>query len=382
MMRRFGALVGVLALATAACNTGTTTDGAQAVGVNVDWDDEDLNTAFFAYFPARLTVHPGDTLEFTAADTGEPHTVTFGTKISQAVELAAQYPPPAEPPRAVGHQMEKLTKPFPELLPEGPGDANQTAAQPCFLASGNPPKDGGCDPADQEQPEFTGTESFYNSGWIEPDATFSLTVSADAQPGTYGYFCLLHTLGMTGQVEVVAAGADADTADEVEAAAETEAEEAIGKLQSAVEAVDLPEGSVSAGVVSEDVQHGLVAQFEPAEISVDAGGSVTWTVFGPHTVSFNAPQDATPLLSKAPDGSVHLNPKSVAPAGTQGVAPGPPPKKPVKLGALEGDAFFSSGIILSFPPELVSVKLTFDLAGTYEYACLIHPDMEGTVTVA
>ncbi len=41
-----------------------------------------------------------------------------------------------------------------------------------------------------------------------------------------------------------------------------------------------------------------------------------------------------------------------------------------------GTGFFSSGI--AFGGDFL---LTFTEPGSYEYVCLIHPDMEGTVTV-
>lgn len=400
MFGRLGALVAVLALVASACAEDTTTTttggtaggGPQTVTVNVDWDEDDPNTAFFAYFPRQVKVHAGDTVQFKINDTGEPHTVTFGTKLNEALALAAQYPPPAEPPRAVGKQIDQLTEGFPGLLPEGPGDANQTAAQPCFLATGEPPEDGGCPAEQQQQVDFDGTYSFYNSGWLEAESTFSMTVAASAQPGNYGYFCLLHELGMTGEVEVVAAGQPSQTAADVEAAAQAQADPVIAKLQAAVDATQLPEGEVAAGVGSQEVFDGLASVFHPEEVSIEAGGSVSWTVFAPHTISFNAPQDATPVLSKAPDGSVHINEKAVGSAQTEGVPPpegphgpppeGPPPTDDTDLGSWNGEGFWSTGLILSFPPVLSRVTLEFETAGTYEYQCLVHPDMEGTVTVA
>ena len=44
---------------------------------------------------------------------------------------------------------------------------------------------------------------------------------------------------------------------------------------------------------------------------------------------------------------------------------------------------FSDTKVFSSPGEgFFAYKLTFTKAGTYNYACLIHPAMEGTVTVA
>ena len=115
---------------------------------------------------------------------------------------------------------------------------------------------------------------------------------------------------------------------------------------------------------------------------------MTWTVLGPHTISFDAPEDANQARVVAPDGSVHINAKAFVPANSPGQPPppegeAPPPGPPILIdgGMWDGEGFISSGIILSFPPQLFQYRLTFATAGTYKFQCLIHPDMEGTVRV-
>ena len=66
--------------------------------------------------------------------------------------------------------------------------------------------------------------------------------------------------------------------------------------------------------------------------------------------------------------------------------PGPPPNGPptVKVtdaGSWDGTGFHNTGLVLSFPPQLGAYKLTFTKPGTYQYKCLIHVDMLGTVKV-
>jgi hypothetical protein len=53
----------------------------------------------------------------------------------------------------------------------------------------------------------------------------------------------------------------------------------------------------------------------------------------------------------------------------------------VKGGTWNGVGPHSSGLIVSFPPELFSYRLTFSKAGTYNYLCSVHVNMKGTVTV-
>jgi hypothetical protein len=75
---------------------------------------------------------------------------------------------------------------------------------------------------------------------------------------------------------------------------------------------------------------------------------------------------------------VHLNDKAAAPVGGPGA-----PEKPGLFdgGKWDGVAAHSSGLVLSFPPDLYKYKLTFTKPGTFEYLCTVHPDMKGTVTV-
>jgi hypothetical protein len=108
------------------------------------------------------------------------------------------------------------------------------------------------------------------------------------------------------------------------------------------------------------------------------GGKVTWQVFGPHVIYFNAPADAEQLRVPAPDGSVHFNAKAAAPLGGPGA-----PDKPGLFngGSWNGVGQHSSGAIISFPPDLYTYTLTFTKAGTYNYLCTFHESMKGTVTV-
>ena len=102
--------------------------GAQSYSVGVDAKNDTFPIAAVAYYPNELTVHPGDTVDFNSIFSGEPHTVTFGTLVDQGL-------PKAKPTDTV--EPPELLK-IPLMLPNGPGDAIQAAAQPCFLASGDP----------------------------------------------------------------------------------------------------------------------------------------------------------------------------------------------------------------------------------------------------
>ncbi len=90
------------------------------------------------------------------------------------------------------------------------------------------------------------------------------------------------------------------------------------------------------------------------------------------------------LLAKGDDGGFHLNQSALVPVGFnappppeggEGEGEGAPP--PVDAGTWDGTGFFSSGI--TFDGQFT---MTFAAPGTYEYVCLIHPEMEGTVRVS
>src|SRR5438270_13699407 len=125
-------VVEVLSMGAVACGS-SDESGAQTRTVQVDNTTDKFNGAFLAYFPKQVTVRPGDAVDFHENWTGEPHTVTLGTLVETGLK-AQQAAGPNGPPAPA---FEKL----PTLLPQGPGDAHQNAAQPCYLSTGEPPTD-------------------------------------------------------------------------------------------------------------------------------------------------------------------------------------------------------------------------------------------------
>src|SRR5579872_3114904 len=108
--------------------------GAQTFTVNVDGHNPKANEAFLGYFPNVVHVHAGDTVVFHMVGNGEPHTVALGTLANAAVATFAKLTPAQQnnPPKSAVAVDAKV----PQLLPNGPGDAVQSASNPCFLASG------------------------------------------------------------------------------------------------------------------------------------------------------------------------------------------------------------------------------------------------------
>ena len=387
MTRAGAALAGAGLLLAAGCGSSSdnnakaspTPAGPLTYQLQADVNRADLNLPapefVTSFYPKDLSVHPGDTVSISVNDSGEPHTLALGTLIDAAAVPYAKLTPKqkeGELPKALDAAFKKI----PELLPQGPGDAIQAGAQPCFQATGLPSTKAACA---VKTGEFSGSEALVGSGWLDPNAAFSLKISDAATPGTYNFFCQLHGPDMGGTLTVAAKATTIPTPEAAKAIGDAAITADTGQLTAA--AAQLATGtakSAFAGTFNPDFEPGGVAGFGPSNIKVPVGGKVTWKVIGPHTIYFNAPTDAQGLRQAAPDGAVHLNEKAFAPVG------GPPP--PEKAGLVNGGSWngvgpHSSGFFLSFPPDLYSYSLTFTKAGTFNYLCTVHPGMKGTVTV-
>jgi plastocyanin len=63
--------------------------------------------------------------------------------------------------------------------------------------------------------------------------------------------------------------------------------------------------------------------------------------------------------------------------------PSDPPPTLVADGSNHGNGFVNTGVIDgdAASPQATSSQVTFSKAGTYNYICLIHPDMKGSIVV-
>jgi plastocyanin len=144
-------------------------NGTTIYEVNIGYGDGTMSWMRFS--PADLTIHVGDTVEWTQKDVEAPHTVTF-TSGGQEPELVLTEPQQSGPPKLVVN---------PEVLAPAGGTT------------------------------YSG-QGYFNSGFvwgtevpIPGPRTYSLTFDT---PGTYKYICVLHDpMGMNGQVTVLAQGA-------------------------------------------------------------------------------------------------------------------------------------------------------------------------------
>jgi plastocyanin len=386
----------VLAAVVGTARSARSSSGAQVFTVNVDGHNPKANENFIAFFPSVVRVHPGDTVVFDHVGNGEPHTVALGTLANGAVAAFDKLSPAqqANPPKSALRADAKV----PQLLPNGPGDAIQASANPCFIATGAPPAKGSC--PNVAQPAFDGTQSFYDSGWLSSNQKFTVRLSSSTPPGSYRFLCLLHREGMAGKIVVVPSStAVASPAAQFGAGqkqlatneatlAPAVALERQGKPPSP--AIKLPPGSVLAGSGEPGSHAGGITEFGPKVFKVPVGGSVTWWLIGIHSITFNSTKGVNnDIRSVAGDGSVHLNVQAIAPVGGPGE-----PSKPPKPGKSKitfavvasqpwnGQAFHSSGVFgNSFPPVIEGYKLTFTRKGTYNYICTVHDNMKGTIVV-
>ncbi len=371
--------------------------GSQTFHVNVDGSNKRANESFTAYFPNVIRVHAGDTVVFHWAGNGEPHTVTLGTLVNNDLSVFDHLTPAQQnnPPASALAVDAKL----PQLLPQGPGDAIPSAADPCYLASGDVPGTSQC--AKTAQPSFDGTQSYYNSGWLNSKANFRVHLSPGTRPGTYSFICLLHRQGMTGKIVVVPSSQTVPTPSEEIAAGRRQLASYEAKLAPAVAAeragkLPLPisppgKHVVLAGSGSPGPVPALIDEFGPKVIHVPVGASVIWYLIGPHSITFHSTKANNDIRTTGPDGSVHLNVPALIPAGGPGEPSRPPsggsqnhPKfKVVTETRWDGKGFHSSGVFgNSFGPPLIEgYRITFTHAGTYSYICTVHDNMKGTVVV-
>jgi len=143
-------------------------DGTTIYAVNVGYGDGTMS--FMRFGPTDLTIHLGDTVEWSQKDVDAPHTVTL-TSGDAVPELVLVEPQEAGPPKLV---------------------VNPAVAAPA----------GGT--------TYSGT-GFFNSGLLQGTQnpapgprTYSLVFDT---AGTYEYVCVLHDeMGMAGHITVTAAG--------------------------------------------------------------------------------------------------------------------------------------------------------------------------------
>lgn len=399
-----------LGLLIGACSSGS----SDVVTVRVDYDHDEFATQFIKYFPETIQVHAGDTVIFQQDWTGEAHTVTFGTKVNEALSITKslfaewghlpedQIPPevfeayfaaecelpvlygceegpPEEQPPADAAPEEEMT-----------GKISQTIAQPCLVEEGPLPADGLPCPT-QELGLFDGTEAYYSSGFIgfdtEGENTFELKLSDSIEPGDYQFMCAVHGSFHSGTMQVVPSDQPIPSSTEVNLQTRQELNELVEPFRRVYDTANQGQfvfggesftGNFS-GLIDEGVQ-GFLNEFVPKTIETAVGEPVTWLMFGPHSLSFEVPE-YFPIYEQLEDGTIRANEEVYMPAGGAPEVEETDSPDPIVVdgGSWDGSGFWSSGVLYS--DAYVEYTLRFSTPGSYRYACLIHPPMVGTVTV-
>jgi plastocyanin len=425
-------LVGVLAVLLGACGDGggsgslpENAAGGVAGGdgeartVLVDYHHDEFASAFLGYYPKVLKVRPGDTVHFKQAWSGEPHSVTMGSIADDVFELAPlveKYDSPDDA-RAAGlseDTIQRAVDAFSKIPAMISGDVVfQPGAQPCYVAaaadvpeftdieSDEAVPGATCPTAGEPQPAFDGTQALYNSGFIPPTGPsanrFDLPIAADAKPGTYQYFCNYHWTGMSGTIEIVAPGTKIPSQSEVNSEARKEITAASDSVLARVRAARKGDtGDVKpplAGRSSSDSEDEedpanfvVINEFLPKTIKAKVNKPVTWTLDGfVHTVSFNVPKYFPVFTKDEESGKVTWNPKSFKAVGwdvPDAPSPGdeeePAEGRKIDVGKWDGKGGFHSSGALEHGDTFT---VTFTRTGTYPYACVLHPQMVGTLEV-
>jgi len=419
-MRSRALLAGVLVLigtVAFACAPGSGGSGRQVL---VDYNNPDFAAIALDYFPNTVTVHPGDIVHFRQAWNGEPHSVTMGTLVDDGLNtinpLLPQFQQNGPPSQEAQDAFKKAFEHLPDMLGDNQS-VIQPAAQPCYIDKGGvPPSDPKKPCPKRVQPDFNGTQAYYSSGYI-PYAgnngnSFDVKLSKSIKPGTYHYYCSVHGPQMQGRIIVKSAGAAIPSQGAVDRAALSQANALTESVRKALKQVNaLPkfdllkvvndiskfqppptENQIAklkdgyfAGFTTNDPNSVLANEFVPRTIHAKVGQKVTWAMIGEHTVSFNVPR-YVPVLTIKKDGTIAFNPvvnSGSGPKFPKDIPEGAGDTYILDGGTWNGSGFHSSGLdmLQGDNSEVTGYSLTFSQPGTYQYACLIHPKMVGTVVV-
>ena len=213
-------------------------------------------------------------------------------------------------------------------------------------------------------------KSRVDSGLPTKPQNFKVTFT---KPGVYRYFCDVH-YGMTGVVVVKPKGKSVPSAAK-DAATLRAAEHGYAAEAKRIDRTKAPSGSVSLGASGPG---GLeVFQMFPAVLHVAPGTTVNFFMSKDtretHTATFG-PVSVLKSLAQAFGGPM---------PPPEGIYPSDPPGHIVLTPTTHGNGFAGVGALDrdSGTPLAASSTITFSTPGTYQFICLVHPFMRGTVIV-
>ncbi len=307
---------------------------------------------FDGFFPGATRIHVGDSVSFAINGF---HSVTF---------LATGQAPP----------------PLIILAPTSPISGKLDAAGAPFWFNGQPSQVINPVVAAPSGGKTYAGKGFLNSGLPAGEGPPKPFVVKFTKAGTFTFHCLVHP-GMKGVVRVLPKSRSVPSAKVDAAAARLQLQ--AGTLQ----ARTLRQVKPAANTVLAGNDAGTVAwlRFFPQSLRVKTGTTVEFKIASQrevHTITFG-PAAYTTGIEKSfitpvggPGGppTLFVNPLAAYPSD--------PPPLPPYTGANHGNGFEGGGIISNGGPPLPSsLKITFTKAGVYPFECVIHPEMDGKVTV-
>lgn len=224
---------------------------------------------------------------------------------------------------------------------------------------------------------------FLNSGLPqeEPGKAPKPFVVKFTKAGAYTFHCLVHP-GMKGVVKVLPKGKPVPSAKQDRAAARAQAAIAIQQARRLAK-VKPPAATVLAGNDGKGPVTWL--RFFPENLKVKVGTTVHFKISSTreiHTITFGPPAYTGAIENSftAPVANVSGPPSVVV--NPLGALPSDPPPLPPYTGSNHGNGFENAGILsLGGGPLPSSASIQFTKPGVYDFECVIHPEMDGKITV-
>jgi plastocyanin len=198
--------------------------------------------------------------------------------------------------------------------------------------------------------------------------------------GSFTYYCTVHP-GMKGQVSVLPKSAKLPTAKQDAKAVKKQLAHD-KKLAKQLDGRKPPKLTIWGGSDKRPVAN---LKFYPSNLQVKSGDTVTFAVNPkgqePHTLSIGSED----FLKQVVENQIAPDPSTTPPSlvfDGRALLPSDPPGGPLVFDGASHGGFFSTGVLGAGTPTGGSVKFKVTApAGTYHYICLIHPEMNGTITV-
>ena len=363
--RLWGVIVAAAAMlaAPAAADAATVTVEAGPDGRALQKQFQSVFADANVFFNRAVTIHPGDRVSWQLNGL---HTATFSPGKDK---LPFVIPDPANPvsgfldaagsPFWFNGQPRVIANPL-AVTPQGP----RTFRRNALVSSGLPPIQGKPKPY----------------------------VVRFNRKGTFGYYCIVHP-EMTGSVRVVGRKRAVLTPAQNRKAARRAMTAALARAKQRASGPDQASLGDVIQAGNDDRLGTAIFKYFPANKTVKAGSTVTMRMSPDstevHTFSFGPTNGKDQYLDQVgaslftpqpgPGGQVTvvLEPRTFYPSEP------PPAGVPAVTSTLHGNGFLNTGPLdlEAASPLPSSTQVRFPEVGTFKYICLIHPFMNGTVTV-